>query len=109
MKRGDLYRVRKPSSQDPNNFRVFVVVSRQIIISSRFSTVLCAPINSTHDGLSTQVIVGTAEGLKHEGSIHCDELIRIPKSDLTNFLGSLSDDKIKALNEALKIALDLNG
>ncbi|MCJ7542695.1 MAG: type II toxin-antitoxin system PemK/MazF family toxin [Desulfobacterales bacterium] len=109
MKRGDLYRVRKPSSLDPKKFRVFVVVSRQVLIGSRFSTVICAPVYSTHDGLSTQVSVGIAEGLKHDSSIHCDELISILKSGLTNFVGSLSNDKIRALNQALKIALELNG
>ena len=109
MKRGDLYRVRKPSSLDPKKFKVFVVVSRQVLIGSRFSTVICAPVYSTYYGLSTQVRVGTAEGLKHDSSIHCDELISIPKSGLTNFVGSLSNDKIRVLNEALKIALDLNG
>ena len=85
------------------------MVSRQVLIGSRFSTVICAPIYSTYDGLSTQVSVGIAEGLKHDSSIHCDELISIPKSSLTNFVGSLSNDKIKALNKALKIALELNG
>ena len=109
MKRGDLYRVHKASSLDPKKFRVFVVVSRQVLIDSRFSTVICAPIFSAYDGLSTQVSVGIAEGLKHDSSIHCDELISIPKSGLTNFVGSLSNDKIRELNEALKIALDLNG
>jgi mRNA interferase MazF len=109
VKRGDLYRVRKPSSLDPKKFRVFVVVSRQVLIGSRFSTVICAPVYSTHDGLSTQVSVGIAEGLKHDSSIHCDELISILKSGLTNFVGSLSNDKIRALNQALKIALELNG
>ena len=109
MKRGDLYRVRKPSSLDPKKFRVFVVVSRQVLIGSRFSTVICAPVYSTHDGLSTQVSVGIAEGLKHDSCIHCDELISILKSGLTNFVGSLSNDKIRALNQALKIALELNG
>ena len=38
MKRGELYRVQKPSSSDPKKFRVFIVVSRQILIDSRFST-----------------------------------------------------------------------
>ncbi|MCH8294809.1 type II toxin-antitoxin system PemK/MazF family toxin, partial [Candidatus Poribacteria bacterium] len=90
MKRGDLYRVFKPSSRDPRRSRVFVVVSRQILIDSRFSTVICAPIYSAYHGLPTQVPVGIDEGLKHDSSIHCDELISIPKSSLTNYVGRLS-------------------
>ena len=108
MKRGELYRVANPSSRDPKKFRVFVIVSRQVLIDSRFSTVICAPIYSTHDGLSTQVLVGMDEGLKHDSSIHCDELISLSKSVLTNYIGTLPLKKIRALNQALRIALDIS-
>ncbi len=107
MKRGELYRVANPSAKDPKRSRVFVIVSRQILIDSRFSTVICAPIYSTHDALSTQVLVGMDEGLKHDSSVHCDELVSLPKSVLTNFIGSLSPLKIEELNRALSIALDI--
>lgn len=107
MKRGELYRVMHPSANDPKKYRVFVVVSRQVLITSRYSTVICAPIYSVHDALSTQVLVGIDEGLKHDSSIHCDELVSLPKSVLTNFVGRLSLQKIEALNKALCIALDI--
>ncbi|MCK4764467.1 MAG: type II toxin-antitoxin system PemK/MazF family toxin [Candidatus Aminicenantes bacterium] len=105
MKRGDLYRVYKGSKIDPKKYRVFVVVSRQILIDSKFSTVTCAPIYSNYSGISTQVPVGIREGLKHDSCIYCDELISIPKSSLTNYIGTLSYEKIGALNKALRIAL----
>ena len=82
-----------PSARDPKKFRVFVIVSRQVVIESRFSTVISAPIYSAYDGLSTQVPVGVDEGLKHDSSIHCDELVSLPKSVLTNFVGTLSGQK----------------
>lgn len=107
MKRGELYRITHPSARDPKKFRVFVVVSRQVLIESRFSTVICAPIYSSYDGLSTQVPVGVNQGLKHDSSIYCDELISLPKSILTNFVGSLSSDKLRELNQALCIALEI--
>jgi mRNA interferase MazF len=107
MRRGDLYRVYKGSSHDPKKFRVFVVVSRQILIDSRYSTVTCAPIYSAYDGLSSQVRVGIEEGLKHESGIHCDELVSIPKSRLRHFVGSLSPDIMMEVDKALKIALEL--
>ena len=107
MKRGDLYRVAHPSGRDPKKFRVFVVVSRQAVIESRFSTVICAPVYSVHDGLSTQVLVGIEEGLKHDSSIHCDELVSLPKSALTSYIGTLSPQQMQALNRALRMALDI--
>ena len=105
MRRGDLYRVTKPSSRDPKKSRVFVVVSRQVLIDSKFSTVVCAPIFSTRHGISTQVPVGPDEGLKHESSIHCDELVSLPKSVLKNFVGALPSDKLAMLDRALVSAL----
>lgn len=107
MKRGDLYRVRKPSSRDPKRHRVFLVVSRQVLIDSRFSTVVCAPLYSSHAGLSTQVVVGIEEGLKHDSSVHCDELVSLPKSALTDFIGRLAPNKMEEVGRALAIALDL--
>ena len=108
MRRGDLYKVRRPSSRDPKKFRVFVIVSRQILIESRFSTVICAPVYSAYDGLSTQVAVGINEGMKHDSGIHCDELISLSKSMLTNYVGKLSAEKLHLLWKALKIALQLH-
>jgi mRNA interferase MazF len=64
--------------------------------------------NSGEFFLSTQVRVGIEDGLKHDSSIHCDELISLPKSPLTNFVGSPSKQKMAELDKALKIALDLN-
>ena len=106
MKRGDLYRVYKGSATDPKKYRVFVIVSRQILIDSKFSTVICAPIYTNYKGLSTQVGIGINDGLKHESAIHCDELISITKKRLTNFIGSLSVEKTKELNKALLVAIE---
>jgi mRNA interferase MazF len=107
MKRGELYRVVKPPGTDPKRQRVFVVISRQVLIDSRFSTVICAPVYSANDGLSTQVPVSVDEGLKHDSSIHCDEPVSLPKAALTNYVGSLSPGKLEELARALLIALDL--
>ena len=107
MRRGELYRVKRPSARDPKNFRVFVIVSRQVLIDSRFSTVICAPVYTTYEGLTTQVPVGIEDGLKHDSSIHCDELVSLPKSMLTDFIGRLPPEKMRLLEEALRVALEL--
>lgn len=106
MKRGELYRIRHPKG-DPKRSRVFVIVSRTTLLDSTFSTVTCAPIYSARHGLSTQVPVGADEGLKHESSIHCDELVSLPKAALTDYVGNLSTARIRDLNRALAIALEL--
>jgi mRNA interferase MazF len=105
VKRGELYRVHKPGG-DPKQYRAFVIVSRQILIDSQFSTVVCAPVFTHGDGLSTQV-VGPDEGLKHSSWIMCDNLVSVRKTDLTQFLGSLARARLAELDHALKMALDL--
>ena len=82
MKRGDLYRVHYISKNAPKDFRVFLVVSRQLLIE-----------------------VGANEGLKHDSAIYCDDLQSLPKFLLTNYIGTLSDSKMEDVNTALRIAL----
>ena len=108
MRRGELYRVYKPTALDPKRYRGFVVISRQVLSDSRFATEICAPVYSSFDALSTQVAIGIDQGLKHESSIHCDELISIPKASLTHFIGTLSPTKIEELNRALAVAVELD-
>ncbi len=83
------------------------MISRQVFIDSRLSTVICAPVYSSYKGFETQVPVGTEDGLKHASSIHCDELISLPKSLLTDYVGQLSLEKLEELQHALCAALDI--
>jgi mRNA interferase MazF len=102
-----MYRVRRPTAREPKRSRVFVIVSRQALIESRFSTVICAPVYTSYDGLATQVPVGRVEGLKHDSAIHCDEPMSLPKSVLTDFVGALSPSKLRLLDAAMRIALGI--
>lgn len=107
MRRGELYRVRRPDG-DPKRSRVFVVVSRGVVIESSFSTVVCAPVYSRGHGLSTQVDVGPGHGLKHTSVIHCDALMSVPKERLTSYVGRLDGAALHELDLALAIALELD-
>lgn len=106
MNRGELYRVSKPPG-DPKRQRVYVIVSRQKLIESRYSSVVCAPIYTEGEGLATQVAVGPENSLKHPSWIMCDGLVSFHKSVLTDFVGTLSAAQLKQLNRSLAYALDL--
>ncbi len=97
--------MRRPAGADPKASRVFVIVSRQALIDSSFSTVVCAPVYTRRDGLATQVEVGLEEGLKHESSIHCDALVSLPKPVLTDYVDSLKPPRLRALDQGLRVAL----
>lgn len=108
MRRGELYKVERATKRDPKAYRIYVVVSRQKFIETVYDSVVCAPVYSNFNDLTTEVSVGIDEGLKHESSIRCDELTSLPKFVLTNFVGSLSPQKLDELNDALKAALELD-
>lgn len=106
MKRGELYRVFKPGG-DSKQYRTFVIVSRQTLIDSKFPRVVCAPVMSEGQGLASQVRIGIEEGMKHDGWIHCDDLRSMEKSVLTRWVGSLPSAKLRNLDYALAVALEL--
>src|ERR1039457_3462080 len=100
MRRGELYRVTKIPG-DPKKHRVVVIVSRQALIDLQFSTVVCAPVLTAGQGLSTQVSIGIEAGLKHQSWILCDGIASVRKTDLTNYVGTLPNSKLAALDTAL--------
>ena len=108
MKRGELYRVSSVSKTDTKKQRVYVIISRQELVENTYSTLICAPVYSNYEGLSTQVPIGINEGLKHQSAIRCDELISILKTRLTDYVGILSDIKLYELSQALSIAVGID-
>ena len=59
-------------------------------------------------GLRTQVDIGPDEGLRHDSSVHCDELVSLQKSQLTQYVGSLGAAKLMLLDTALMTALGID-
>jgi mRNA interferase MazF len=106
MKRGEIYRVHKPGG-DAKQHRLFVVVSRQVLIDSRFSTVICAPVFTSGQGLSTQVGIGPDEGTKHPSWIMCDNLVSLRKTELSHYVAQLPPAKLAEMDRALRAALSL--
>jgi mRNA interferase MazF len=108
VRRGEVYRVRHPQHGDPKKSRCFVVVSRQELLDSNANRVLCAPVNTLGVGLATEVGVGVEEGLKHPSVLNCDQLTRLEKSVLTDYIGMLSSKKLGELRTALRVALSVD-
>jgi mRNA interferase MazF len=107
MRRGELYRVSKLPG-DPKKHRIVLIVSRQSSIDSQFSTVVCAPVLTEGQGLSTQISVGPEAGLKHHSWILCDGITSVRKTELTNYVGTLPNSRWAELDRALAMALDLH-
>jgi mRNA-degrading endonuclease toxin of MazEF toxin-antitoxin module len=68
---------------------------------------ICAPIYSEVLGLTTEVVLGLADGLPRTCAIRCDFLTLMFRAKLTHFVATLSPARIAELNRALAHALDL--
>ena len=106
MNRGEIYRVHKPGG-DTKQHRLFVVVSRQVLINSNFSTVICAPVFSNGQATFHASIDWPEQGLKHPSWIMCDNLVSLRKTELSDYVALLPPAKITELNRCLRTALSL--
>ena len=58
-------------------------------------------------GLRPRSPSASKTGFGHDSNILCDALVSLPKSMLTDFIGTLSPRQMRDLNEALRVALGL--
>ncbi|PWJ47130.1 mRNA interferase MazF [Quadrisphaera granulorum] len=69
--------------------------------------VTVAPITSTIRGISSEVRVGTRNGLEHDSVVSCDTITTIPTEDIGDTIGLLFDDQEPELARAISDAFDL--
>lgn len=70
--------------------------------------VTVAPVTGTVKGLSSEVRVGTDNGLDHECAIALDNVVTVPKSLLGRTLGYLTAEQEAQLARAIVLAYDLD-
>lgn len=107
MRRGELYRAEPPSA-DPRRFRVYLVVSRQGLIDSRYSTILAIPVYTNAANVVTEVPVGPEAGLKSQSWLRCDDLTGVPRASLRHYVGTASPETMELLRRALMLAMGLH-
>jgi mRNA interferase MazF len=101
LNRGEIWLYRFKS---PDKSRPVLVLSRQDAIEL-LHTVMVAPITSTIYGAPSEVVIGIDEGLKKESAVNLDHIQTVEKADLKQFIGRLSDSKLKSVCRALGIAV----
>jgi mRNA interferase MazF len=84
-----------------------VVVTREEAIEV-LSSVTVVLVTSTLRGHVAEVRVGAREGLDRESAVNCDNVFTLSKRRLSRYRGSLGPDKLRELNESLRIALGLD-
>jgi len=87
--------------------RPVLVLTREVV-RPYLRNVTVAPITSTIRGLSTEVTVGSANGLDHDSVVSCDDITTVPIGQLLQQIGYLLPAQEPALAEAIGAAFDLD-
>jgi mRNA interferase MazF len=87
--------------------RPVLILTRELV-RPHLNTVTVAPITTTVRGLSTEVMLGTANGLENRCVVACDHITTIPTDSLQEQIGQLLDRQEPALSQAIHAAFDLD-
>lgn len=87
--------------------RPVLVLTRELV-RPHLTRVTVAPITTTARGLSTELPVGSDNGLDGHGVVSCDNIVTVPTSALGPQIGFLLDSQEAALRAAIHAAFDLD-
>jgi mRNA interferase MazF len=87
--------------------RPAVIVTRPTAIP-HLSNVTVVLITTRVRGLPTEVGLGAANGLIEGSVANCDNVLTVPKATVVALRGALGPAEVRALDDALRIALALD-
>jgi len=103
MRRGEVWWAELPP---PTGRRPVVLLSRDAAYPVRTS-VTVAPITRTIRDIPVEVSLGKEDGMPVPCMVNTDDILTIPKARLTERLGNLPAEKMRAVAKAIGFALDL--
>ncbi|MHC5597580.1 MAG: type II toxin-antitoxin system PemK/MazF family toxin [Nostoc sp.] len=114
MRRGEVYdaRLEPTEGSEQGGTRPVIIVSRDVInaASPVVLAVPCTTYRSSKRIYPTQVLIQQPDGgFTHDSLAMTDQIRVLSKSRLLRLRGTLSEEAIAQLNQALLIALDLPG
>ncbi len=99
-RRGEIWRY---SFAAPDKTRPVVILSSSRALP-RLRTAIVAPVTSTIHGITSEVMVGPEEGLRHPSAVNLDNIQSVDQHRLRGYIGSLSDAKMREVCRALAVA-----
>jgi mRNA interferase MazF len=100
LSRAEIWLLDRPR---PDKRRPVLVISRPSLIAV-LHTVTVAAITSTRRGSPTEVQLGVEEGLKGACCVNLCNVFTVPQSELRQFVGTVSPEKMRAVCRALSLA-----
>lgn len=104
MIRGDIVIAAFPGG---SGRRPGIVVTRDVVIPL-LSHLTLVPITRTRRGLETELELDESDGLAAACVASCDNVTSVSRSDIGDRIGTLGPEQRRALDQALRIALDLD-
>ncbi len=83
-----------------------LILTRELV-RPHLARVSVAPITTTIRGLSSEVPVGSANGLDNDSVVSCDNILTVPVSTLGRHVGYLLPAQEAQLSESIRAAFDL--
>lgn len=103
MKRGE---VRWYTFKFPDKKRPIVILSRTSI-SNYLGEVTIAPITTTVRDIPSEVFLSRDDGLQRDCAVNCDHIQTVAKQKVGALITTLSAEKLEALAQAVRFALEL--
>ncbi|MGH7819142.1 MAG: type II toxin-antitoxin system PemK/MazF family toxin [Candidatus Binatia bacterium] len=103
MKRGEVWWACLPK---PGGRRPVLLLSRDSAYAVR-TAITVAPLTRTIRDIPVEVPLGTEEGLPAPCVVNLDDIATVPKRLLENRITALAREKMDAVADAIRFALDL--
>ncbi len=104
MRRGEVWWAHLPR---PIGRRPVVLLSRDVAYRVR-TAVTVAPVTRTVRNIPVEVALDRADGLPIRCVVNLDDITTIPKTLVTERISTLSVERMREIDEAVRFALDLS-
>ena len=105
MRRGEIWWAILPS---PAGWRPVLLLSRNKAYEVR-NAVTVAEITTVIRKIPVEVKLGRDEGMPKECIVNLDTMMTVPKSFLQEYLTTLTQEKMRQVDEAIQFALGIRG
>ena len=103
MKRGEIrwYKFAAPDKKRP-----VLILTRDSILEY-LGEVTVAPITTTIRDIPSEVFLSEHDGMHHDCAVNCDHIQTVSKAKIGALITRLSPANMRAVNKAIRFALDL--
>lgn len=103
MKRAEVWWAELPP---PVGDRPVVILTRDAVLHS-LGSIIVTLVTRTVRGLPTEVVLGGRQGLPVRCVANLDNMLTVPRERLKRLMGACDLSKVRELNEAIKVSLDV--